>query len=193
MSENSFSDRISHVTYFTKVFCHFMVKLYWSYAEPYCCSSPSHRWRLEKDSGFHSPPAKMWWTLNYLADRSYSPPAPNRGLCQVLTSTSSQCTGYLTKQISAYAHHSHFMTGLSFFSLLIFIFPIVISKPCTECEIYCMTDKLISSLSSALTQRLHIWCSKNENYVIHFILYKRTTLGAAFFPQRVIQSKTANQ
>lgn len=40
-----------------------------------------------------------------------------------LTSTSSQCTGYLTKQISAYAYHSHFMTGLSFFLFYFSFFP----------------------------------------------------------------------
>lgn len=78
-----------------------LVKVYWSCVEPYCSSSPSHRWRLEVYSGWLSPPASMWWTLNYLADRSYLPPAPNRSLCQVLTSTSCQRTHHLTEQIYA--------------------------------------------------------------------------------------------
>ena len=83
--------------------------------EPYCISSASHRWRLEEASGLHSPPARMWWTLNYLADRSYSPPAPNRGLCQALTSTSSPHTRHLTKQIYAYGLHSFLMLSFSGF------------------------------------------------------------------------------
>lgn len=89
---------------------------------PYCRSGPSHRWRLEETSGLHRPPAKMWWTLNYLADRSYSPPAPNRGFCQALTSTSSQCTHQLTEQISAYGYQSHSMLLLSgFISFLVLL------------------------------------------------------------------------
>lgn len=57
------------------------VKIQRSYVEPYCSSSPSHRWTLEQDSGWLGPPVRMWWTLNYLADRRYSPPVRNRGLC----------------------------------------------------------------------------------------------------------------
>lgn len=57
------------------------VKIRRSYVEPYCSSSPSHRWTLEQDSGWLGPPVRMWWTLNYLADRRYSPPVRNRGLC----------------------------------------------------------------------------------------------------------------
>lgn len=78
-----------------------LVKVYWSCVEPYCSSSPSHRWRLEAYSGWLSPPASMWWTLNYLADRSYLPPAHNRSFCQVLTSTSCQRTHHLRAQIYA--------------------------------------------------------------------------------------------
>lgn len=82
------------------------VKVYWSCVEPYCSSSPFHRWRLEAYSGWLSPPVSMWWTLNYLADRSYLPPAPNRSLCQVLTSTSCQHTHYLTERMYAHATYN---------------------------------------------------------------------------------------
>lgn len=75
------------------------VKTQWSYVEPYCSSSPAHRWTLEQDSGWLGPPVRMWWTLNYLADRRYSPPVRNRGLCLATTPSSCQCTHFLTKQI----------------------------------------------------------------------------------------------
>lgn len=75
------------------------VKIQWSYVEPYCSSSLPHRWTLEQDSGWLSPPVRMWWTLNYLADRRYSPPVRNRGLWLSLTPFSCQCTHFLTKQI----------------------------------------------------------------------------------------------
>lgn len=80
-----------------------LVKVQQPYVEPYCSSSASHRWRLEAFSGWLSPPVCMWWTLNYLADRSYLPPAPSRSLCQVLTSTSWQGTHHLAEQIFARA------------------------------------------------------------------------------------------
>lgn len=75
------------------------VKIQWSYVEPYCSGSPPHRWTLEQDSGWLGPPVRMWWTLNYLADRRYSPPARNRGLWLTATPSSCQCTHFLTKQI----------------------------------------------------------------------------------------------
>lgn len=75
------------------------VKIQWSYVEPYCSSSLPHRWTVEQDSGWLGPPVRMWWTLNYLADRRYSPPVRNRGLCLAPTPVSCQCTHFLTKQI----------------------------------------------------------------------------------------------
>lgn len=119
-----------------------------SYVGPYCSSSPPHRWRLEEASGLHSPPARMWWTLNYLADRSYSPPAPNRGLCQALTSTSSQCTHHLTKQIYAYGDHSYFMLSLSRFISLCFVVP----STCAESIIY--------------DWHIFEWCGESVKYII---------------------------
>lgn len=109
------SFQLVYIIFSIKVFSHVLVYIYIYIPEPYCISSPSHRWRLEEASGLHSPPARMWWTLNYLADRSYSPPAPNRGLCQALTSTSSPHTHHLTKQIYAYGLHSFLMLSFSGF------------------------------------------------------------------------------
>ena len=49
-------------------------------------TSHLHRWSQEVACGKPSPPASLRWTLNYLADRSSSPPAHSRGMGQTLTS-----------------------------------------------------------------------------------------------------------
>lgn len=70
------------------------VKIQWSYVGPYCSSSLPHRWTLEQDSGWLGPPVRMWWTLNYLADRRYSPPVRSRGLCLAPTPFSCRCAPF---------------------------------------------------------------------------------------------------